>query len=120
MSGRVQVGKSGPATYLSVEEESDLVEFLSNCAKIGYACTRKQVIAIVRQCSHMRGMEVTVTNGWWESFRRHHPDIMLRTVEKLAYIRMVSSSSEIIDNYFDLLESTLLENDLCHMPCQIF
>ena len=33
---------------------------------------------------------------------------------------MVSSSSEIIDNYFDLLESTLLENDLCDMPCQIF
>ena len=33
---------------------------------------------------------------------------------------MVSISSEIIDNYFDLLESTLLENDLCDKPCQIF
>ena len=42
VSGRVQVGKtSGPAKYLSDEEESDLVEFLSNCAKIGYARTRK-------------------------------------------------------------------------------
>lgn len=87
---------SGPPKYLTDEEESDLVDFLANCAKIGYARTRKQVIALVQ---HMKGIEVTVTNGWWESFRRRHPDITLRTAEKLAYVRMVSSSSDILDNY---------------------
>ena len=113
ISGRVELGaRSGPERYLGDQEEEQLVEFLVNCAKIGYARTRSQVMEIVQQCLMMRGLEITVTHGWWESFCRRHPELKLRTGERLAYIRMVSSTSETLDNYFDLLESTLVENDL--------
>ena len=55
-----------------------------------------------------------------ESFRRRHPELKQRTGEKLAYSRMVSSTSKILDNYFDILESTFVENDLCDKPFQIY
>jgi len=49
VSGRVQHGAaSGPPRYLSDEEEKELAEFLRNCAKVGYARTRLQVMALVR------------------------------------------------------------------------
>ena len=68
ISGRVELGaRSGPERYLGDQEEEQLVEFLVNCAKIGYACTRSQVMEIVQQCLMMRGLEITVTHGWWES-----------------------------------------------------
>ena len=53
-------------------------------------------------------------------FQRQHPTFKLWTTEKLAYVRMVSSSLEILDYYFDLLEATLIENNLIDKPCQIY
>ena len=46
--------------------------------------------------------------------------MVLRTSEPLSYIRVVSSSPEIINHYFDLLESTIVDNDLLGKPSQIF
>ena len=121
VSGRVLLGsKSGPQKYLSDDEENELADFLRDCSRIGYARTRQQIFTLVNQCLRMKGLSVNVTNGWWESFRRRHPTFKLRTAEKLAYVRMVSSSPEILDYYFDLLEATLIENDLIDKPCQIY
>lgn len=48
--GRVVPGStSGPATYLSTAEEDELVMFLCRCASIGYAKSRKEVLAIVQR-----------------------------------------------------------------------
>ena len=44
----------------------------------------------------------------------------LRTAEKLSYTRAVSSSPEIINSYFDLLEETIEKNNLMDSPSQIF
>ena len=52
-----------------------------------------------------------VNNGWRELFKRRHQDMKPRVVEPLLYVRMVCSSSDILDNYCDLLESTFKEND---------
>lgn len=71
VSGKVQFGAcSGPPRYLSDTEESELSDFLRNCAQIGYARTRLQVLAIVQQAVKEKRVEVKVTNGWWESFKR--------------------------------------------------
>ncbi len=121
VSGKVQVGaNSGPPRYLTDDEERELADFLTNCAKIGYARTRIQVLAIVQQAVKTKWLEVKVTNGWRESFKRRHPDIKLRTPETLSYARMVSSSPSILDRYYDLLESTLKENKLLEKPGQVF
>ena len=56
--------------------------------------------------------------GWWDSFKCRHPEVKLRTAERVAYVSLVSSSA-ILDRYCDLLWSTLEENDLTDKPCLI-
>ena len=51
ISGRTLPGAtSGPERYLTEEEEKELTHFIKECAKVGYAKTRKQIIAIVPGC----------------------------------------------------------------------
>ena len=74
VSGKVQLGAhSGPPRYLTDQEESELISFLINCAKAGYARTRLQVLALVQRVVREKGMDVCVTNRWWESFKCRHP-----------------------------------------------
>lgn len=48
ISGKVVHGAcSGPERYLSDTEENSLVKFLHKCCSIGFARSRKQVIALV-------------------------------------------------------------------------
>ena len=63
---------------------------------------------------------MTVTHGWWISFKRRHPVIALRVSEPLANVRVLCSTSDVVEKYFDLLKNTLLSNDLYEKPCQIF
>ena len=121
LTGKVLFGShSGPPRYLNDEEEEELVSFLFGCASVGYAKTRKEVIAIVEEFLAQKGTFVNVSNGWWESFRKRHPTLTLRTAEKFSYARSVATDPVIIDAYFDLLEETLVANDLMDKPAQIF
>ena len=48
ISGKTSPGAtSGPEWYLTDTEEQELVHFIKECAKVGYAKTRKQIITIV-------------------------------------------------------------------------
>ena len=81
VSGRVQVGStSGPPRYLSALEEEEMAAFLRNCAEIGFAKSRQQVIALVQEVVNKKGIKVKVTHGLWHSFRSRHRDLMLRTL----------------------------------------
>jgi len=121
ISGRVAFGAmSVPPKYLTDGEEEELVNFLVGSASIGYARIRKQVIALVQSVMSRKGLNVVVSHGWWESFKRRHPNITVRTAEHLSYCRTVACSPEILDNYYDLLEQTLVDNKLFDSPSQIF
>ena len=121
LSGRVLADAScGPATYLSFAEEEELVVFLTRCASIGYAKSRKEVLALVQRVLESRGIQKSVTNGWWESFRRRHPGLTLRTAVPLSLARTKATDPEILARYFDLLEKTIQENDLVGKPGQLF
>jgi len=51
VSGKVLAGsKSGKQRYLDDDEEEELVRFLINSARIGYPCSRLEVLAIVSNC----------------------------------------------------------------------
>ena len=57
ISGRVLEGnQSGPMRYLSIEEEEELVSFIEGCAKIGYAKTVKEILALVKRVLASRGV----------------------------------------------------------------
>jgi transposase len=50
VSGKIPFGKrSGPERYLSDEEEKELVHFICQSAKMGYAKTRKEILSIVEK-----------------------------------------------------------------------
>ena len=121
VSGKVMFGaRSGPTAYLTEEEEDELVAFLTGCASIGYARSKKQVIAMVQSVMHSKGLDKPVTDGWWRSFLKRHDNLTLQTAEPLAYVRAISSQPEILERYCDLLEQTMQEHDLLDKPCQIF
>ena len=44
---------------------------------MGYAKTKKKIIALVQGILIEKGHYVTVSNGWWESFKQRHPTITL-------------------------------------------
>ena len=86
----------------------------------GFARTKKDVLAIVEEILASKVRQVHVSIAWWEAFKQRHPYLTLRTVEKLSYARAVASDPNVIDQYFDLLEQTLVENGLLNSPSQIF
>ena len=85
-----------------------MVSFISHHARTGYAETRKEILAIVEEIISLKGSTAThVSNGWWEIFRRRHPELAIRTVEKLSYAHSVATDATIINHNFDLSEKAL-------------
>ena len=88
VSGKVALkARSGRKRLLTNEEEVSVIEFLVGCASIGYAKSRSDVLAIAQQIARTRDPHAEVTKGWWDSFRKRHPEIMLRHAEPLSYAR---------------------------------
>jgi len=121
ISGKVTHGAtSGPDPYLTATEEAELVQFLTKCASMGFARSKKQIFAIVDRALELKDRTVKASNGWWQSFRKRHPNMILHTSEPLSYILAISSSPDIISQYYDLLENTIFDNSLQGKPSQIF
>ncbi|XP_019854203.1 PREDICTED: uncharacterized protein LOC100641974 isoform X2 [Amphimedon queenslandica] len=125
LSGKVPFGAtSGPERYLNDTEEEQLVKFLVGAAKIGFPRSKKQVITIVQaSLAKKRGCSVDdihVTSGWWTSFKKRHPMLTLRSGSKLSYRRLLASSPETINAYFDTLEEAMQKNKLQNSPMLIY
>ena len=70
--------KAGPKPYLTTEEEEELMIFLDVHAKIEYPYTRKRVLGIVQDIVNTKGIEAEVSSGWWDSFHKKNPLVVLR------------------------------------------
>ena len=123
ISGRILPGSSsGPRKLLTTEEEEDLVAFLRRCAAIGYPKSRKDLMELVQRILEGKGIEHQVSNGWWNAFCKRNPNLTLRAPATLSQARVSATDREVIDNYFDLLEKTMIEYiyDLVGKPGQLF
>ena len=60
-----------------------------------------------------------VSHGWWKGFVSATPVYHSELLQHSS-ARIRSSTPEQIDTYFDVLEQTLLENELLDKPCQVF
>ena len=118
VSGRVMEGvQSG--WYLTDEEEEEVVSFITGCASIGYPKTVKEILAITQRILTARGIK-KLTYGWWESFRKIHSNLSLRTPAAMTRPRLIASNHVVLDHYFDMLEETLASNNLLDQPCSVF
>ena len=94
-TGKVKLGsKKGPKPLFTVEEEEELVSFLIETAKIGYPHTKKQVLELISHILTNRGKDTQVTDGWWSSFRKRHPQLTLRSAVPLSYARAKAQDEE--------------------------
>lgn len=119
MSGRV-LDSVPSSRYLTNEEEQEVVSFVVGSASIGYPKTVKEIIALVQRILSARGVDRSVTYGWWESFRKRHPSLSLRTPAALSRPRAMASNCVVLDHYFDMLEETLFVNNLTDHPGLVF
>ena len=76
---------------MSDTEEAELVQFFLKMTRIGYAKSKKQVLALVEAILMKKWNveEVRVSKGWWSSFQERHPQLTIRCAGTLAYTRVI-------------------------------
>ena len=78
VSGRIPFGKkSGRTRYLTNQEENELVCFVIGCAEFGYSYTRQDILDLVQEILIRKDVSINISHGWWEGFKRRHPEITL-------------------------------------------
>ena len=120
VSGKIRIdSKPGKKPYLSVEEEEELVSFFLKCAKIGYSHTRREALAIVQRILESKGIH-PVGDGWWKRFCDRHPQLTLRVAMPLSKARALATDHDVISRYYNVLEDTLIANNLFNDPHCIY
>ena len=114
-SGKVKGTKRGPTTVLSAAEESMLVEWALEMAKIGYGRTREQITEMVRQLLDKDGrsnpfVENRPGRDWWYGFLRRHPRLSFRSPEQLQISRASACSKERLTQWYTAFEQFLKAN----------
>ncbi len=121
ITGKVDIGsRPGKKPYLMIQEEEEVVLFLKKCASIGYPFTKREAVALVQRVLNGKGLERSVTDGWWARFSERHPSLSLRTAMPLSLARAMATDNEVLGRYYDLLEDTLVKNDLLNDPHRIY
>ena len=106
--------------YLTIEEEEEFTNFLLQVAQIGYPHTKKQVLAIVQRILESKGINSTVSNGWWERYCKRNPCVTLRGAVPLSLSRALATDPEMLFRYYDTLEDCLKENGIFNQPGTVF
>ncbi|KAK9711071.1 hypothetical protein QE152_g25674 [Popillia japonica] len=87
-----EICNMGPLTILSTEEELRIVTWLADIAKVGFPVTKQGLIGTVAKlikdldrktpfCDSIPGKK------WFKAFLKKHPNISLKTCEKLTGYR---------------------------------
>ena len=82
VTGRVRPGaRSGASRYLEEEEEEEIVQWIRGCAEVGCAKSIREVQAVVSTivAKKLGITSVSISHGWWDKFRRPHPEFVMRS-----------------------------------------
>ena len=80
----------------------------------------KEVLGIVQHIVESKGEHTVVTDGWWSRFCNRHPQLTLRIAMPLSYIRAMVTDDEVVSQYYDMLEDTLVANNMLNDPHRIY
>ena len=127
VKGRVEHGTlPGRSMALTEEEEKALCRYLIYMAERGFPLARRMVVAFawaVALCSgngDRFNPELGPGEHWWINFRKCHPEITLRKVDKLERSWAECVDPEVVRDCFHMLERTLSENGLMNNPRRLY
>ncbi|KAH9642176.1 hypothetical protein HF086_007675 [Spodoptera exigua] len=104
----------GPESYLSTEQENDLVLWILEMAKAGFSVTVHQLQDSVCKLVAKLNIKTPFKNNrlgrhWYESFKKRHPEISLRTSQNLTESR-AAVTNEALSNWFLEISANQLLN----------
>ena len=91
--------RDGPPSYLTIEEEEELTNFLVRCTKIDYAHYLSQVLSLVQRIVDLKGFEKMVTRGWWQKICECHRELCHCTAVPLSVARAMTTDQNLLDRY---------------------
>ena len=115
----------GPAGELTKEEENSLINYVEYMAVRGHPMSRqhlkKFVIEIVKRSGRetLFNLENGPSDKWVSNFMKRHSNLTLRKSHPLEKCRAEITQQQ-LDQYYELLESTLKRLDLANDPPRIF
>ena len=112
----------GARSYLNQDEEETLEDFLLTASSIGFGKTRAHVMMyaekVAREKNYLR--KDHITGRWFDGLCERHPNITLRKGDSMAAVRFRCTNSETIQNYYQLLKTTLTEHNFSGEPWRIY
>ena len=119
VKGRV-VHRTDPGlrTVLSSEEEKSLTEYHLYMANCGFPLTRIMVKAFAWAIAKHSGNEKICNaefghgDHWWFLYKKRHSELPLQRIDSLQRSRAEAFNPHIVKEYFDLLNKTLINNNL--------
>lgn len=111
--GQTTTNRRVPRTILTEEEETEVVEWCKDMARLGHRLQVNQLQATVSLITASRPNPFT--NGvpgrsWWAGFQSKHPNLTIRTVEGVDNDRAIMVRSSIVQAFYDNLKSLIKLN----------
>ena len=126
IKGKTKVdAKMGRKLILGEKNEAALLRYIKYMAEHRYPITRTQVMGLAWAISLQdEDSDSFGASGpslrWWRGFRDRHKEISLRKSESVDRGRVANAVPDIINDYFDVLTSTLTDHNLTDKPGQIY
>ena len=117
--------RPGPPSVLSKEEEDAIATYVIEMVEMGFGLSREDVMRLAFVIAETSGKEHPFHNdmagrGWFDSFRKRHPNLTLRTPQPLSYSRALSANHAVIEDFFAKLGATYARLNLLSKPMFIY
>ena len=113
----------GAKPYLDKTEEAELTEYIITVGQLGFGKTRKQIKSIAEKVALEKDTlrKDRITNGWFTSFIKRHPELSLRKGDSTCQSRMNAMSNRAaIEQYFAVMKECMEKEGLLDKPAQIY
>ncbi|XP_072026714.1 LOW QUALITY PROTEIN: uncharacterized protein [Amphiura filiformis] len=105
----------GISTVLTKYEEDNLTEYIIKCADMGVGKSMQQVKEMAAMIVHkdphrshvaeLWATKMQAGNDWYYAFLKRHPQLSLRTPEKLSQVRAKMTNEAVLTRFYDTLWS---------------
>ena len=111
----------GAKPYLDKIEEAELTEYIIIVGQLGFGKTRKQIKSIAEKVAIEKDtlQKDRITNGWFTSYIRRHPELSLHKGDSTckSCINAMSNRTA-IEQYFAVMKECM-KKGLLDKPAQI-